>query len=376
MLTNTGHGLLLRSIMGTLPSAVTHMSFGINYLDGLDTVGSIDELYRRESLGFEVIRVPIQTAYDHLTPVDPAADKREDYQLVYKGELPINRRLAFNEIGLWQGSANSRYGNNDSKLISTCDVSSGWKKVTIFEGDNLTPDIEELLKQTDYFNAVREEYYVNSVFKLAQPRVETTSIILGFPENNGAYYIYYNYKLPLSLDLSLYEPEDVLKIAFAWVPDIRTDQTFTTTTTTTTLSHKVMVEFGFKNISPIVKELTFNTVWSGNSNEMKSYVVQYIPLAELVNIANGRLQYIALKSNFTGSTPPTAFNGLLLDGIRLDRAHANNPLYGLVFYDRVFDEIMSDGSQYKIPIEKLSGFDGHIEHRVRLFANATGEPTV
>lgn len=372
MLVSNGHGLILKNIIGRIPISVTHMSFGVNWNDGASV---LSDLWNRQSMGFEIARVPIDVAYDHLMPVN-ASDGVDDFQLVYKGELPLNRRVMFNEIGLWCGSSNSRYGNADSKLILTGTPTDNfiYTKIQTAAGSEL-PRESVIMNDTNVFNSINQSYYTNANFKLAQPRIDGTAIPIQYNSTVGTVETVHIYTAAVNMNLSLYSPLDIFKVAVTWVPKNPGFGSFTSKIETSSVLN---ITFNFANGTSITVPKTYVSNWE-NTTSMNCYKILSFRLGEngLTDIGLGNLvslSFSAVSRKFLNDVSGVTDPVILLDGVRLDRAVNNNPLYGLVFYDYVYQEV-GDG-EYKLPIEKIPGFDGHMEHRVRLFANDTGEETI
>lgn len=375
MLVRNGHGIILKTIAGRIPASVTHMSFGSSYGSGI----TVPNNFMRENMGFEVLRVPVQVSFDHLTSqTGQVITGREDFQLVYKGEIPVNRRIAFDEIGLWCGSANIRYGDAGGVLVSSVDSSEHWIKK---QYDPVTNEQLEqsLVLEEQFFQAIQASYYDLPGIKPAQPRIGNTALpIIGWndipPETIDTY------ELATNIDLSQYSPLDTIKFALTWAPssvdlDLYPDNYEITWVMNFTFNFTSKeAQFATKTIP-----LDYVLEWNPAAGFMNTYKILETELGDLTDASRGILKSIGitvLNASSVGVKTPPPKTLILVDGIRIDRSINNNPLYGLVFYDYVAKPVAIDTLNYEVPIEKMSGFDGHIEHRVRMFANATGEQTV
>lgn len=364
-----GLEVILRSLMGETPAAFTHMSFGVG---GNQNSPS---RFTEKTLGLEVVRVPIQSSYVELQPTDDAlTDLKTDYQAVFKAEIPVSQRIMYNEIGLWPSAKNVQYGDNDSNLIAKCDASEPW---AARRSINSADETVELLTQDEFWTNVQYDYYADAypAFKKSQPRVGGTSVHV--PLGEGRY-------IKKEISLNEFDIEDELKFAFAFTP-YKTNAVnalpFWPLTTYIDGTINFAIHLYTESGEKFSYEDAVNYTWRPNQTvNHNAYFVKSYPLSnwgglKFAKITDVEFVFTSMNAVDTNNQPfAVSLNNsfsLVLDAIRLEKQTTNNPLYSLVTSDFV-----GYGTSNLLPIEKINGLDGHVEHRIRLFSNSTGESQV
>lgn len=109
MITKKGKLLLSKYMLGINPTFATHVAIGCGD-DSLPTSREErDENYFRNNLQFETCRIPIVSR--------GVVNENGQNKIVFKAELPIEKRYGVTEIGLFSENRNVRAGQFDSKTI-------------------------------------------------------------------------------------------------------------------------------------------------------------------------------------------------------------------------------------------------------------------
>ena len=119
MITNTGLTILAKYLIGQAPAYASHLALGVGATP-LDTTDSFADYSTKQSLDFEVLRIPI-------TSRGYVYDEQGASNIVFAAELPGDQRYLFSEIGVFSAKSNPAAGNLDSRMVYTFSSSENWE---------------------------------------------------------------------------------------------------------------------------------------------------------------------------------------------------------------------------------------------------------
>lgn len=120
MITNTGKAILAKYLIGQAPAYASYIAVGCGPKPRpLSGGGSVD-YSAKESLDFEMFRVPI-TSRGYVTTDTNATE------LVLTAELPTEERYEITELGVYSAGANPSAGANDSRILYSFSTGENWE---------------------------------------------------------------------------------------------------------------------------------------------------------------------------------------------------------------------------------------------------------
>lgn len=120
MITNTGKGILAKYLIGQAPSYASYIAVGCGPKPESLTSGTTPDYSAKESLDFEMFRVPI-TSRGYVTTDSNATE------LVLTAELPTEERYEITELGVYSAGANPSAGANDSRILYSFSSGENWE---------------------------------------------------------------------------------------------------------------------------------------------------------------------------------------------------------------------------------------------------------
>ena len=362
MITEAGHELIAKYLLGQAPSYASYISFGC----GADMEGPLspDDILTKTGLNFELMRVPISSkAYFSDPVVDDISgemiDERKIISLV--GQLPFDSGMSINEVAVWSDSSNA-LASSDSRMICSFTDQENWMWKNSPEG------------------RVSPEYISNALSELPLPQedgnIDTSSLPSVFAcsnqnptlivenrmnEGQGTRYLNRNIMVGegtqtiflegKSVDLSSNSSKDELRFAFAMYPE--------------RASHSGV----FDNID---LKITF---MKEHDNPETAATID-IPGGAFgyYNILRAPLSTITYAEAFTWkqvqmiqieATTPTGWY-FAPDALRFDNISTLNPLYKMTGYTQVLTD---DGTEHGAIMEHKSGTNSYAEFRFEIGAN-------
>lgn len=120
MITNTGKNILAKYLIGQAPSYASYIAVGCGPKPEPLTSGTTPDYSAKESLDFEMFRVPI-VSRGYVT-----TDSNET-ELVLTAELPTEERYEITELGVYSAGANPSAGANDSRILYSFTTNENWE---------------------------------------------------------------------------------------------------------------------------------------------------------------------------------------------------------------------------------------------------------
>jgi hypothetical protein len=379
LITNNGKQIIGKFLLRQAPEFATHIAAGCGKMplfpnQGLSTE-EITDLKEKQSLDFEVFRVPISSK----------GFIKEDgvEKIVFKAEMPTEERYLISEIGFYPADANILSGAFDSKTLSIFVPTESWVIYAQESSSNVLNITNETQFADELGNIVADDvaYFLPSgsnAFEINSrrsrqegPRFYSQALSLSgsaaliselFVPSPDSYRLE---NAALAFNLSQNLPTDEIKIAINILSkDVDND----------TNPNKVRIIFDFVNDLPGLDlqspkarlNIEFNAsdfieTGTGQSPDpINRYKIVNRTLSDFLqddtfswaNINLIRIYGCVLDS---GGNPTEDYN-IVFDGLRLENVSTENPLYSLVGYD-----IIKNDSAY--PILKSDNTNNFIEYR-------------
>jgi hypothetical protein len=335
----------------------------------------ITELKEKESLDFEVFRVPISSK----------GFIKEDgvEKIVFKAEMPTEQRYQISEIGFYPADANVLAGAFDSKTLSIFVPTETW----VVYSQESSSNVLNITNESQFVNAsgniIADDiaYFLPSdadVFELTSrrsrqegPRFYSQALSLsGSAGFINEFFIpsQESYRLEnatLAFNLSQNLPTDEIKLAINVLSRVASNSTN---------PQKVRIILDFVNDLPGL-DLESPKARLGIELEQSDFVeLDTGQLSDPTNrykVISAPLSSFSLDDTFSwaninliriygcvldGSDNPTESYNIVFDGLRLENTSTENPLYSLVGYD-----IIRNDSAY--PVLKADNTNNFIEYR-------------
>ena len=358
MITNTGLTILAKYLIGQAPAYASHIALGVGATP-LDNTDSLGDYSSKNSLDFEVLRIPI-------TSRGYVYDENGFSNIVFAGELPGDQRYLFTEIGVFSAKSNPAAGNLDSKMIYTFSSSENWEYHNQVSATSIPTIVEPLngelegsiinpLDSNSQPIAAFRTNSDNAIFnsevrsqKFEQPRFLDRSLVVAgdmsyIEENSGLLSIkdstpteYYGTHIHLTgirPNFNRNSAEDEFRFAFS-VLDKEAGQV------TRVGGVRIILEFASsdslnpENFARFEVDLDPSDV-DFNFNR---YIVVTKKLGELIKSSAftwdtiNSLKVYAMVYDTSGSEEPSNEFYISLDGFRFQNTTSQNPLYGMTGY--------------------------------------------
>lgn len=358
MITNTGLTILAKYLIGQAPAYASHIALGVGATP-LDNTDSLGDYSSKNSLDFEVLRIPI-------TSRGYVYDENGFSNIVFAGELPGDQRYLFTEIGVFSAKSNPAAGNLDSKMIYTFSSSENWEYHNQASATSIPTIVEPLNGELEgsiinpldgnsqpiaAFRTNSDNAIFNSEVrsqKFEQPRFLDRSLVISgdmsyIEENFGLLSIkdstpteYYGTHIHLTgirPNFNRNSAEDELRLAFS-VLDKEAGQI------TRVGGVRIILEFASsdslnpENFARFEVDLDPSDV-DFNFNR---YIVVTKKLGELIKSSAftwdtiNSLKVYAMVYDTSGLEEPSNEFYISLDGFRFQNTTSQNPLYGMTGY--------------------------------------------
>jgi hypothetical protein len=113
MITNTGKNLLAKYLVGQTPSYASHIAVGCGANpvtpDHTFTTEELNSMKNKESLNFEMFRVPIISR--------GFVNEEGLSKVVLTAEMPTEERYEITEVGIFSAGSNPVAGSFDSRVV-------------------------------------------------------------------------------------------------------------------------------------------------------------------------------------------------------------------------------------------------------------------
>jgi len=364
VITEAGHELIAKYLLGQAPSYASYISFGCGA--DMEAPLSPDDILTKTGLNFELMRVPISSkAYFSDPVVDDISgemiDERKIISLV--GQLPFDSGMSINEVAVWSDSSNA-LASSDSRMICSFTDQENWMWKNSPTGRDSPEYISNalsglLLTQEDG----NIDSSLPSVFACSN---QNPTLIAGnrMDEGQGTRYLNRNIMVGegtqtiflegKSVDLSSNSSKDELRFAFAMYPKQGVYDSNAA---------------GFGNID---LKITF---MKEHDNPETTATIDIPPGAfGYYNILRAPLSTITYEEAFTWkqvqmiqieATTPTGWY-FAPDALRFDNISTLNPLYKMTGYTQVLTD---DGTEHGAIMEHKSGTNSYAEFRFEIGAN-------
>lgn len=376
MITNTGKNILAKYLVGQAPAYASYIAIGCGATP-LDTTDTLGDYSSKDSLDFEMFRVPI-TSRGYV--VEDGQSK-----IVFTAELPTEERYEITEVGLWSAGANPTAGAYDSKTIYSFSTNENWEDhvtdETSYEvvskygplddsdADNIINDItvtrggSSVVTKTFQTNADNKIFtnqerasryercrFLNNIMVIrgdhADMDVSGNHLVVNTANSDHLHLT------GAVLDFNKNSPTDELKLAFAVFnkdgeSSIQPDEV------------RILLEFASSDIHGTGQWARFEVILDEVDFSTNRYFVIKKQLQELYKSSAFTWNAIDLVKFYVTvikNNEPSSDYYVGLDALRLENKTSTNPIYGLTGYS----VIKNTGAE---TITKFANTTNHIEFR-------------
>jgi hypothetical protein len=162
MITNKGKSIIGKYMLGQAPAYASYLAVGCGPIP-LQTEDVADNFATKESLDFEMFRVPISSrGFVNENGID---------KIVLTAELPTEERYEITEVGLYSAGSNPSAGAQDSKTVFAFTQGENWEYHTAsaaiaipIVSVPLDPNDDDIINATGTENGVFQTNADNSIF--------------------------------------------------------------------------------------------------------------------------------------------------------------------------------------------------------------------
>ena len=374
MITNTGKTLIGKYMLGQAPAYASYIAVGCGPTP-LDTLDISGDFSTKESLDFEMFRVPISSR--------GFVNEEGINKIVLTAELPTEERYEISEVGIFSAGSNPSAGAYDSKNIFAFTNTENWQYHTISsataiptissplddpEDDNIIATTESVFQSNAdnsiFYKPARVNRYErcrflnNIIFIKGDDADLTISEDSGptqdhFVVEPGSNHIHLT---GANVDFTKNSPIDELRLAFSLI-NKNGDSTSIPDTV------RVLVDFASTDTGSgeyARFEVEINHGTSGNPEMVQDFS------SNRYFVVSKQLQELYTSSNFTWDAVtvvkiyvsvidgglPSGDYYIGLDAMRLENIATVNPLYGLTGYSL----IKTDGAETIIKSPNTSNY--------------------
>ena len=355
MITNKGKSIIGKYMLGQAPAYASYLAVGCGPIP-LQTEDVADNFATKESLDFEMFRVPISSrGFVNENGID---------KIVLTAELPTEERYEITEVGLYSAGSNPSAGAQDSKTVFAFTQGENWEYHTAsaaiaipIVSVPLDPNDDDIINATGTENGVFQTNADNSIFyntdrvaRYERARFLNNTILmqgddsdlsLGGGGSGGVDNIVIDsgnhiHLTSPNVDFSRNSPIDELKLAFSLVNRDGGSAAIPDTI-------RILVDFaGTDQTNPSIYarfEVNIEDGVDGYDFETNRYFVVSKQLQELYKSQNFTWDavnvvkiYVSIFDSLSGGLHPTSDYYIALDAMRLENVATVNPLYGLTGY--------------------------------------------
>ena len=355
MITNKGKSIIGKYMLGQAPAYASYLAVGCGPIP-LQTEDVADNFATKESLDFEMFRVPISSrGFVNENGID---------KIVLTAELPTEERYEITEVGLYSAGSNPSAGAQDSKTVFAFTQGENWEYHTAsaaiaipIVSVPLDPNDDDIINATGTANGVFQTNADNSIFyntdrvaRYERARFLNNTILmqgddsdlsLGGGGSGGVDNIVIDsgnhiHLTSPNVDFSRNSPIDELKLAFSLVNRDGGSAAIPDTI-------RILVDFaGTDQTNPSIYarfEVNIEDGVDGYDFATNRYFVVSKQLQELYKSQNFTWDavnvvkiYVSIFDSLSGGLHPTSDYYIALDAMRLENVATVNPLYGLTGY--------------------------------------------
>jgi hypothetical protein len=355
MITNKGKSIIGKYMLGQAPAYASYLAVGCGPIP-LQTEDVADNFATKESLDFEMFRVPISSrGFVNENGID---------KIVLTAELPTEERYEITEVGLYSAGSNPSAGAQDSKTVFAFTQGENWEYHTAsaaiaipIVSVPLDPNDDDIINATGTENGVFQTNADNSIFyntdrvaRYERARFLNNTILmqgddsdlsLGGGGSGGVDNIVIDsgnhiHLTSPNVDFSRNSPIDELKLAFSLVNRDGGSAAIPDTI-------RILVDFaGTDQTNPSIYarfEVNIEDGVDGYDFATNRYFVVSKQLQELYKSQNFTWNavtvvkiYVSVFDSLSGGLHPTSDYYIALDAMRLENVATVNPLYGLTGY--------------------------------------------
>jgi hypothetical protein len=355
MITNKGKSIIGKYMLGQAPAYASYLAVGCGPIP-LQTEDVADNFATKESLDFEMFRVPISSrGFVNENGID---------KIVLTAELPTEERYEITEVGLYSAGSNPSAGAQDSKTVFAFTQGENWEYHTAsaaiaipIVSVPLDPNDDDIINATGTENGVFQTNADNSIFyntdrvaRYERARFLNNTILmqgddsdlsLGGGGSGGVDNIVIDsgnhiHLTSPNVDFSRNSPIDELKLAFSLV-----NRDGGSAANPDTI--RILVDFaGTDQTNPSIYarfEVNIEDGVDGYDFATNRYFVVSKQLQELYKSQNFTWDavnvvkiYVSIFDSLSGGLHPTSDYYIALDAMRLENVATVNPLYGLTGY--------------------------------------------
>jgi hypothetical protein len=382
MITNTGKNLLAKYLVGQTPSYASHIAVGCGANpvtpDHTFTTEELNSMKNKESLNFEMFRVPIISR--------GFVNEEGLSKVVLTAEMPTEERYEITEVGIFSAGSNPVAGSFDSRVVYSFAETDNWLysidgesplEIPIqygpLDGDQNNGNINQESKVfstnadnrifTDEDRVARNERcrFLNNIIAM---RGDTSTLEYS-PQNSlfalvGSDYITLD---PTSVDFTKNSPSDELRLAFSVVNRVTNQNAVPDNV-------KIMLEFshtgagGFTQYAKFVVDIDdvgYESGSSANTHDFTNnrYIVvkkSFQELDKTLGFKWSNASTAKIYAYITKDGLPSDSFYVCLDALRVENTTSTNSLYGLTGYS-VIKNINAR------PVIKSSNTTNYIEFR-------------
>ena len=373
MITNNGKNLIGKYMLGQAPAYASYIAVGCGPtpLDTLDTAGDFS---LKDSLDFEMFRVPISSR--------GFVNENGTNKIVLTAELPTEERYEISEVGIFSAGSNPSAGAYDSKNIFAFTNTENWQyhtasSATVIppistpldpEDDNVITTTEPVFQSNAdnsiFYKTSRVNRYERSRFLNNVIFIKGNDANLTISEDSGPTQDHFIIEAGsnhihltgANVDFTKNSPKDELRLAFSLVnkngdsvsiPDtvrILVDFASTDAGTGEYARFEIEVNHGTSGNPELVQDFSDNR-----------YFVISKQLQELYTSANftwNAVTVVKIYASVIDGGVPSGDYYVALDALRLENVTTINPLYGLTGYSI----IKTDGAETIIKSPNTSNY--------------------
>ena len=355
MITNTGKTIIGKYMLGQAPAYASFLAVGCGPTP-LETEDVADNFATKESLDFEMFRVPISSR--------GFVNENGINKIVLTAELPTEERYEISEVGLYSAGSNPSAGAYDSKTVFAFTTGENWQYHTASsataietitaplddpEDDNVisvaNPVFQTNADNAIFFKTSRANRYERSRFLNNVILIQGDDSDITISEDSGPTLDRFVVEAGSNhihltgpdVDFSRNSPIDELRIAFSLISK---------TGNSSAIPETIRILVDFAETDTLTGEFArfeveINHGSSGNLEdtvadfETNRYFVVSKQLQELYTTGNftwDAVTVVKIYACVIDAGNPSEDYYIALDAMRLENIATTNPLYGLTGY--------------------------------------------
>ncbi len=355
---------MAKYLIGQAPSYASYIALGCG-AQPLDTVDEFGDYSNKQSLDFEMFRIPIDSrGY----VVEDGVSK-----IVLTGSLPTEERYEITEVGIFSAGANPSAGAYDSKTLYS--FTELWEYhnatqsiaipsiVTSLSSSNdgiidVTPTVFQTNADNKVFSSTQRiernerSRFLNNIIMIRGDEAD-----LGVETVGGTSHIVLNsgnhiHLTDTALDFAKNSPTDEIRFAFSVVNKVGDS-------TATPDKVRILVEFASTDVHNDGQWARFEVILDDYDFSTNRYIIATKKLEDIYKSSSftwDAVNVVRVYACVIDNDEPSLNYYVSLDAIRLENVNTINPLYGLTGYT----VIKTENAQ---PIVKSPNTSNYIEFR-------------